>query len=118
MPEGFIPLAETTTYLALARKSNSSYAAYLAAAKEVKTNGPQAVPLHLRNATTQMQKEWGYGKDYKYPHNYPEAWIRQDYLPAELAGRRFYMPRDNGEEPRLSQWWRKIHNIKKTDDWS
>ena len=70
MPEGFIPLAETTTYLALARKSNSSYAAYLAAAKEVKTNGPQAVPLHLRNATTQMQKEWGYGKDYKYPFAY------------------------------------------------
>ena len=115
MPEGFIPLAETTVYLALARKSNSSYAAYLAAAKEVKNNGPQPVPLHLRNAATQLQKEWGYGKDYKYPHNYPEAWIRQDYLPQELEDRRFYMPRNNGEEPRLSQWWRKIHNIKKTD---
>ena len=115
MPEGFIPLAETVTYLALARKSNSSYAAYLNAAREVKLSGAQAVPLHLRNPSTQLQKEWGYGKDYKYPHNYPEAWVEQAYLPPELENRRFYQPRDNGEEARLSQWWRKIHKIKKGD---
>ncbi len=115
MPEGFIPLAETTVYLALARKSNSSYAAYLNAAREVRQSGPLPVPLHLRNATTPLQKEWGYGKEYRYPHNYADSWVRQDYLPPELADRRFYQPRDNGAEPRLAQWWRQIHNRKKPD---
>lgn len=115
MPEGFIPLAETVVYLALARKSNSAYAAYLNAAREVKSNGAQPVPLHLRNPSTQLQKEWGYGKEYKYPHNYPDAWIEQDYLPSGLIGRRFYQPRDNGDEARLSQWWRKIYKIRKGD---
>lgn len=115
MPEGFIPLAETTVYLALARKSNSSYAAYLNAAREVRQSGPLPVPLHLRNATTPLQKEWGYGKEYKYPHNYADSWVKQDYLPPELADRRFYQPRDNGAEPRLAQWWRQIHNRKKPD---
>ena len=116
MPEGFIPLAETVTYLALAKKSNASYAAYLNAAREIKLNGARPVPLHLRNPSTQLQKEWGYGKEYKYPHNYPESWIEQAYLPQELEGRRFYQPRDNGDEPRLSQWWRKLHKIKKTEE--
>ena len=115
MPEGFIPLAETTVYLALARKSNSSYAAYLNAAREVRQSGPLPVPLHLRNATTPLQKEWGYGKEYRYPHNYADSWVRQDYLPPELADRRFYQPRVNGAEPRLAQWWRQIHNRKKPD---
>jgi putative ATPase len=109
MPEGFIPMAETVVYLALAYKSNSSYAAYLNAAKEVKLNGAMPVPLHLRNATTQMQKDWGYGKEYKYPHNYQDSWIQQTYLPQGLEGRHFYQPRSNGEEPRLAQWWRKIN---------
>ncbi|MDO5483852.1 MAG: replication-associated recombination protein A [Desulfovibrionaceae bacterium] len=115
MPEGFIPLAETVVYLALARKSNSAYAAYLNASREIKLNGAQPVPLHLRNPSTQLQKEWGYGKDYKYPHNYPEAWIEQDYLPPQLKGRRFYQPHDNGDEGRLSRWWCKIHKICKGD---
>ncbi|MFP4658528.1 MAG: replication-associated recombination protein A, partial [Desulfonatronovibrionaceae bacterium] len=107
MPEGFIPLAETVVYLALAPKSNSSYAAYLAAQKEVRLNGPRPVPLHLRNASTSLQKEWGYGQGYKYPHSYPGAWIAQEYLPAELAGRRFYQPKDQGREPMLLNWLQK-----------
>lgn len=115
MPEGFIPLAETTVYLALAKKSNSAYAAYLNAAREVRQTGPLAVPLHLRNAATPLQKEWGYGKEYKYPHNSPDSWVEQQYLPKELEDRRFYQPRDNGAEPRLAQWWRQIHNRKKPD---
>ena len=106
MPEGFIPLAETVVYLALAPKSNSTYAAYLAAQKEVRLNGPKPVPLHLRNASTGLQKEWGYGKNYKYPHSYPGAWVEQDYLPQELLGRRFYHPKDQGLEPRLLTWIR------------
>lgn len=107
MPEGFIPLAETVVYLALAQKSNSTYAAYLAAAREVRQNGAYPVPFHLRNASTGMQKAWGYGKDYKYPHNYPESWVEQHYLPSQLEGKKFYQPRQNGREPALSAWWRK-----------
>ena len=105
MPEGFIPMAETVVYLALARKSNTTYAAYSNAAREVKLNGPQPVPLHLRNAVTQLHKQWGYGKDYLYPHNYPEAWVDQEYLPELVAGKRFYYPKEVGEEKRLANWW-------------
>ncbi len=107
MPEGFLPLAETCIYLAMARKSNSAYAAYMNAAKEVKTNGPRPVPMHLRNANTKLQKEWGYGKGYLYPHNYPEGWIAQDYLPQDVVARRYYTPKTQGDEPRLSAWWKK-----------
>lgn len=103
MPEGFIPMAETAVYLALAPKSNSSYAAYLATQSEVRENGLRPVPLHLRNATTRLQREWGYGKDYKYPHNFPEGWVEQLYLPDDLAGRRFYQPKEYGAERHLSQ---------------
>ncbi len=108
MPEGFIPLAETVVYLALARKSNSTYAAYLLAQKEIRAEGPKPVPLHLRNAVTKLHKEWGYGKEYKYPHNFPQSYVAQDYLPQELVGRRFYRARLHGDEARLSQWWRKL----------
>ncbi|MFQ9867003.1 MAG: hypothetical protein ACLRWP_08340 [Bilophila wadsworthia] len=111
MPEGYIPLAETV-YLALARKSNSTYAAYANAAREVKVNGPQSVPLHLRNASTQLQREWGYGKDYKYPHNFPQAWVEQDYLPPSVRNRVFYQPKEYGEEPRLASWSKRLKRTK------
>lgn len=107
MPEGFIPLAETVVYLALAPKSNSTYAAYLAAQKEVRMNGPRPVPLHLRNASTSLQKEWGYGQGYKYPHSFPASWVAQEYLPKELSERRFYQPKDQGQEPVLLSWIKK-----------
>jgi len=102
MPEGFIPLAETTVYLALAPKSNTAYAAYLSAKKEIAQSGVKPVPLHLRNPSTRLQKEWGFGKGYKYPHSYPEAYVEQEYLPDELAGRRFYQEKDQGHEARLA----------------
>lgn len=111
MPEASIPLAETVVYLALAKKSNSTYAAYLAAQREVKRNGVKAVPIHLRNASNQLQKSWGYAKDYKYPHAWPESWVEQKYLPIELEGKRFYAPRINGAEPALAAWWKKLHGI-------
>lgn len=104
MPEGAIPLAEVVVYLALAPKSNSSYAALHAVRKEIRENGPQPVPLHLRNASTALQREWGYGRNYKYPHSFPGAWVPQSYLPAELKGRTFYSPKDQGAEPRLYSW--------------
>jgi putative ATPase len=103
MPEGYLPMAETTLYLALAPKSNSAYAAYVNAAREVKAKGACPVPPHLRNPATRLQKAWGYGKGYLYPHNYPEAWVEQEYLPEELAGRRFYFPKKLGAEGRFTR---------------
>ncbi len=106
MPEGFIPMAQTAVYLALAPKSNSTYAAYRTAQKEVRENGPHPVPLHLRNATSSLQREWGYGRGYLYPHNFPKSWADQDYLPNELSGRKFYHPKTQGEEAKLLAWLR------------
>ncbi|MFO7878254.1 MAG: replication-associated recombination protein A [Desulfovermiculus sp.] len=104
MPEGFIPLAETVCYLALAPKSNSAYAGFLAAQKEIRENGLKPVPLHLRNPSSALHKKWGYGQGYKYPHAYPGAWIEQEYLPSGLLSNTFYQPKDQGMEPRLYQW--------------
>ncbi|MDR1946830.1 MAG: replication-associated recombination protein A [Desulfovibrio sp.] len=101
MPEGYLPMAETAIYLALACKSNSAYAAYVNAGREVKERGACPVPMHLRNPSTRLQKEWGYGKGYLYPHNYPEAWVEQQYLPEELTGRQFYFSKSMGTEGRL-----------------
>jgi putative ATPase len=108
MPEGYLPMAETVIYLSLARKSNSAYAAYLNATREVKSAGAQPVPLHLRNPSTRLQKEWGYGKGYQYPHNFPDAWAPQEYLPENLNGRQFYFSRDAGAEASLSAWWKRL----------
>lgn len=113
MPEGFIPLAETVTYLALTAKSNSAYAGYLAAQKEIRKNGLQAVPLHLRNPSTSLHKKWGYGQGYKYPHAYPEAWVEQQYLPDNLNNTSFYQPKEQGLEQKLSIWLRKLRKSKK-----
>jgi len=104
MPEGFIPLAETVSYLALAPKSNSAYAGYLAAQKEIRDNGLKPVPLHLRNPSSSLHKKWGYGQGYKYPHAYPGSWIEQEYLPSGLQNSSFYQAKDQGMEPRLNQW--------------
>lgn len=104
MPEGRIPMSEIVVYLALAPKSNSTYAAYGTVQKEVRQNGMQPVPLHLRNASTSLHKEWGYGRNYKYPHAFPGSWVEQRYLPDTLAERKFYEPKDQGAEPRLLAW--------------
>ena len=116
MPEARIILGQCAVYLATSAKSNSTYLAINKALDLAERTANLPVPLHLRNAPTKLMKQLGYGKEYKYPHNYPDSWVEQSYLPQGLEGRRFYQPRDNGEEPRLSQWWRKIHKIKKTED--
>ncbi len=106
MPEGFIPLAETVVYLALAPKNNASYAAYLNALKEVRENGMRPVPLHLRNASTSLHKEWGYGRGYKYPHAFPGSWVEQEYLPHDLAKAKatYYFPKNEGAEAKMHAW--------------
>ncbi len=106
MPEGGIPLAETCVYLALAPKSNSTYSALRNTMTEVRQNGPLPVPLHLRNASTALQKEWGYGRGYKYPHAFPGSWVDQDYLPQELKERHFYEPKEQGEEAKMVAFYK------------
>ena len=109
MPEGRIPLAETTVYLASAPKSNTAYAALNQAMQDVREQANEPVPLHLRNAVTGMMKDMGYGRDYKYSHNYEGHFEEQEYLPPSLKGRRYYHPGEEGAErqigQRLRQWW-------------
>ena len=89
-PEGRIPLAETTVYLATCKKDNSAYLAIDAALAKVRETGNLPVPLHLRNAPTSLMKELGYADGYKYPHDFPGHWVEQQYLPDELAGTVFW----------------------------
>ena len=103
LPEGRIPLAQAVTYLATAPKSNASYQAMLAAAEDVEEQGALPVPLHLRNAPTPLMEKLGYGKDYKYAHNYPEHVVEQEHLPKELLGRKYYSPSDSGYEKQIKE---------------
>lgn len=89
-PEGRIPLAETTIYLATCKKDNSAYLAIDEALAKVRETGNLPVPLHLRNAPTSLMKELGYADGYKYPHDYPNHWVEQQYLPDELVGTVFW----------------------------
>ena len=111
MPEGNLALAEAAVYLATAPKSNSLYEAYSRAHQEV-TQGPsESVPLHLRNPVTPLMQDMGYGKDYKYAHDYPDHFVEQQNLPDHLRGKRYYQPSTQGYEQqiisRLKSWWQK-----------
>lgn len=98
MPEGRIPLAECTVYLATSLKSNSAYMAIDAALAEVRSSGNRPVPLHLRNAPTSLMKKMGYGEGYKYAHDFPGNFVRQQFLPDELHGVTFWHPCSNPAE--------------------
>ena len=102
MPEGRIPLAECTIYLATSPKSNSAYMAINAALGRVETTGDLPVPLHIRNAPTSLMKKLGYGADYKYAHDYPGNFVRQQFLPDALVGTRFWNPCSNPAEERAA----------------
>ena len=91
-PEGRIPLAEATVYLATSPKSNSAYNAINAALQNVRHTGNLPVPLHLRNAPTQLMSELGYSDGYKYPHDYPGHYVKQQYMPDELRATAFFTP--------------------------
>ena len=109
MPEGRIPLAEATVYLATAPKSNSAYSAIEEALKDVRRTRNEPVPLHLRNPVTGLMRESGYGKGYKYSHSYEGHFSPMQNLPKSLKGRRYYVPGDQGYEveasERLRRWW-------------
>jgi len=107
-PEGELALAQAALYLATAPKSNAAYKAFTAVKKEVERGRADPVPLHIRNAPTRLMKGLGYGKGYRYDHDWNEALAPQTYLPDRLAGRLFYHPTNRGEEKavadRLARW--------------
>ena len=116
LPEGELALAQAAVYLATAPKSNSLYVGYGKVKEIIKTKGYLPVPLHIRNAPTKLMKELDYGKDYKYAHDYADAYVPQEYLPEEIRGQIFYQPREAGFEKtikeRLNYWRQKKKNAK------
>ena len=107
-PESRIIMAETTIYLASSPKSNSAYMAINQALETVKTTGNLPVPLHLRNAPTQLMKELEYGKNYKYAHDYTGNFVNQQYLPNELKDNNWWKPQDNVAENKLKDHLNKL----------
>ncbi len=109
MPEGRIPLAEATIFLASAPKSNSAYLAIDKALGQVRANRDEPVPMHLRNAPTGLMRRIGYGKGYEYPHDAPGHFVQAENLPEKVRGERFYEPGELGAErqigERLRGWW-------------
>ncbi|MGC4107525.1 MAG: replication-associated recombination protein A [Thermomicrobiales bacterium] len=111
MPEGALALAELVVYLALAPKSNAVYKAYGEVRRDVEQTRNDPVPMHLRNAPTRLMKESGYGKGYKYAHDYEEGIIGQQNLPDNLEGRTYYHPVERGFERNLIQRMERIRQI-------
>ncbi|MFH1004506.1 MAG: replication-associated recombination protein A [Bacteroidota bacterium] len=112
MPEAKIILAQLVTYLACSPKSNASYMAINSAQETVKQTGDLSVPLHIRNAPTKLMKEIGYGKEYKYAHDFDENFILQEYLPEEITGTKFFNPGDNNVEKKFSEFLKKLWKTK------
>ena len=102
-PEGDLALAHLAVYLACAEKSNSVEIAFIEARSDARELGTLPVPLHLRNAPTKLMKQMGYGRGYKYAHDFKDAMVRQEHLPQEIAGRRYYRPTDRGREKAIAQ---------------
>ena len=102
-PEGRIPLAEAVVYLATSPKSNSAYMGINNAIEEVKKSGNQPVPMHIRNAPTKLMEQLGYHDGYKYPHDYPGNFTPQQYLPIDIADKRFWHAQHSPAEEKLYQ---------------
>ena len=110
-PEGRIPLAEATIYLASSPKSNSAYLAIDSALQLVNETGNLPVPLHLRNAPTKLMKSLNYGTEYKYPHDFPNHFVQQQYQPDKLNGRQIWQPQPNPAEQKLVEQLKKLKGI-------
>lgn len=114
MPESRIILAQCVTYLASAPKSNASYMGIEKAFSEVKNNPLYPVPVHLRNAPTKLMKDIGYGKEYKYAHDFNNNFVEENYFPNEMKGSQFYFPSENGQEKKIKDWLKSLwKNFKK-----
>lgn len=116
LPEGELALAQAAVYLATAPKSNSLYVGYGKVKEIINTKGYLPVPLHIRNAPTKLMKELDYGKDYKYAHDYANAYVPQEYLPEKIQGQIFYQPKETGFEKtikeRINAWRQKKNNAR------
>jgi putative ATPase len=109
LPEGNLALAESAVYLASAPKSNSLYQGYSRVQEDIHHGRNEPVPLHLRNPVTSLMRQMEYGKGYKYAHDHPGHFVKQQNLPSSLQGKRYYFPSDQGYEKevaaRLERWW-------------
>jgi len=117
-PEGELAIAQAVVYLATAPKSNSLYQAEKSIAQTLNQHPSLPVPMHLRNAPTELMKAQGYSDGYLYPHDDPEGVVDQQYLPGELTNRKFYHPKDFGFEREIQKrlaWWTKKRQ-KSNDD--
>ncbi len=110
MPECGVNLAQCVVYLSMAPKSNALYAAYGEIQREIRQTGNLEVPLHIRNAPTKLMKEWGYGKNYQYAHDYEGGISGQTHLPDQLRGRHYYRPTERGIELRIKEKLEKIRD--------
>lgn len=115
MPEGNLALAQAVVYLATAPKSNSLYTAYSRVQQDVEKTRNDPVPFHLRNPVTGLMREIGYGKGYKYAHNFPGHFVEQQNLPDSLQGKRYYYPSDQGFEKEIASRLEKWHNRAKAE---
>ncbi|MDE3000432.1 MAG: replication-associated recombination protein A [Gemmatimonadota bacterium] len=114
-PEGDLAIAHAAVYLATAPKSNSVYTAYGEAQKDVREQPNLPVPMHLRNAPTDLMQELGYGQGYQYAHDDPDGVVSQSHLPENLEGREYYRPSDRGYEQRIRElmnWWEALRRRK------
>jgi len=112
MPESRIILSQCATYLASSAKSNASYIAIEKAFQDVKGKPLYKVPLHLRNAPTSFMKNLGYGKEYKYAHDFEDHFVEENYFPEEMKGTQYYFPQEIGQEKKIAEWlkflWKKL----------
>ena len=114
MPEAGVALAQLVAYLAAAPKSNAAYAGYGEAAREVRQGNNPPVPLHIRNAPTRLMHDLGYGRGYKYAHDFEDQTAAMDCLPDSLRGRRFYEPKDAGAEAEIRTRLEKMRKARET----
>jgi putative ATPase len=114
LPEGRLILSQAATYLASAPKSNASLLAIAAADEAVKEHGALPVPLHLRNAPTELLRQLGYARGYQYPHDHPEHFVQEQYLPDALADARFYRPSAEGAEHEIAERLRRRWGVRKS----
>ena len=115
MPEGNLALAQAVVYLATAPKSNSLYTAYSQVQQDVERTRNDPVPLHLRNPVTRLMRDVGYGKGYKYAHNFPGHFVEQQNLPDSLQGKKYYEPSEQGFEKEIDSRLKKWHGRGKSE---
>ena len=111
LPEGNLALAEAVVYLATAPKSNSLYKAYAKVQEDIQQGRNEPVPLHLRNPVTGLMRQMGYGQGYKYAHDYPGHFVKQQTLPSSLQGKRYYIPGDQGYEKEIAARLKRLWGI-------